>query len=277
MAIAESRRRRLVPLVILLPVTVALLFPLFWIISISLKGDTEQFVAPPTLIPNEIVFSNYRRLLTETNFPLYIFNSLFVAVMTVAVALGAGCPAAYAMARFRMLSRPGFTSLVLLAYMFPPILLGIPLFVLFTKAGLSDSYLGLILAHATFSLPFVMWMMRDFFLAVPVEIEEAGFVDGCGRMRLLWSVVLPIARPGLVAAGIFCFILSWSDYIYGLILMKSETRKTISVGLSLFIDSTTIEPGLMMAGAVLITVPALVCFMFVQRFLVQGLAMGAVK
>ena len=277
MAIAESRRRRLVPLVILLPVTVALLFPLFWIISISLKGDTEQFVAPPTLIPNEIVFSNYRRLLTETNFPLYIFNSLFVAVMTVVVALGAGCPAAYAMARFRMLSRPGFTSLVLLAYMFPPILLGIPLFVLFTKAGLSDSYLGLILAHATFSLPFVMWMMRDFFLAVPVEIEEAGFVDGCGRMRLLWSVVLPIARPGLVAAGIFCFILSWSDYIYGLILMKSETRKTISVGLSLFIDSTTIEPGLMMAGAVLITVPALVCFMFVQRFLVQGLAMGAVK
>jgi len=90
-------------------------------------------------------------------------------------------------------------------------------------------------------------------------------------------VVLPIARPGLVAAGIFSFILSWSDYIYGLILMKSETRKTISVGLSLFIDSTTIEPGLMMAGAVLITVPALVCFMFVQRYLVQGLAMGAVK
>ena len=275
MAIAGGRRTA--PLVILLPITAALLFPLFWIISISLKGDTEQFVAPPTLIPNEIVFSNYRRLLTETNFPLYIFNSLFVALMTVVVALGAGCPAAYAMARFRMLSRPGFTSLVLLAYMFPPILLGIPLFVLFAKAGLSDSYLGLILAHATFSLPFVMWMMRDFFLAVPVEIEEAGLVDGCGRMRLLWSVVLPIARPGLVAAGIFCFILSWSDYIYGLILMKSETRKTISVGLSLFIDSTTIEPGLMMAGAVLITVPALVCFMFVQRFLVQGLATGAVK
>ena len=155
--------------------------------------------------------------------------------------------------------------------------LGIPLFVLFSKIGLSDSYLGLILAHATFALPFVMWMMRDFFLAVPVEIEEAAFVDGCGRLRLLWSVVLPIARPGLVAAGIFSFILSWSDYIYGLILMKSESRKTISVGLSLFIDSTTIEPGLMMAGAVLITVPALICFMFVQRYLVQGLAMGAVK
>jgi multiple sugar transport system permease protein len=262
---------------ILLPVTAVLLFPLFWIVSISLKGDMEQFVSPPTLVPVDVVFSNYQRLLTETSFPRYIANSLFVAFMTVVVALGAGCPAAYAMARFRMLARPEFTSLVLLAYMFPPILLGIPLFVLFSKVGLSDSYLGLILAHATFALPFVMWMMRDFFLAVPIEIEEAAFVDGCGRLRLLWSVVLPIARPGLVAAGIFSFILSWSDYIYGLILMKSESRKTISVGLSLFIDSTTIEPGLMMAGAVLITVPALICFMFVQRYLVQGLAMGAVK
>lgn len=274
---AVTAQTQVKALAVLLPITAVLLFPLFWIISISLKGDAEQFVSPPTLIPIDIVFSNYHRLLTETNFPRYIANSLFIASMTVVVALGAGCPAAYAMARFRVLARPEFTSLVLLSYMFPPILLGIPLFVLFTKVGLSDSYLGLILAHATFALPFVMWMMRDFFLAVPVEIEEAAFVDGCGRMRLFWSVVLPIARPGLVAAGIFSFILSWSDYIYGLILMKSETRKTISVGLSLFIDSTTIEPGLMMAGAVLITVPALVCFMFVQRYLVQGLAMGAVK
>ena len=197
--------------------------------------------------------------------------------MTVVVALGAGCPAAYAMARFRMLSHPGFTSLVLLAYMFPPILLGIPLFVLFAKAGLSDSYLGL-------------YPRACDLLAAVRDVDDARLLsrrtgrDRGSRVRRrmraqrpLWSVVLPIARPGLVAAGIFCFILSWSDYIYGLILMKSETRKTISVGLSLFIDSTTIEPGLMMAGAVLITVPALVCFMFVQRFLVQGLAMGAVK
>ena len=115
----------------------------------------------------------------------------------------------------------------------------------------------------TFALPFVMWMMRDFFLAVPVEIEEAAMIDGCGRLRTLWMIVLPTARPGLVAAGIFTFILSWNDYIYALILLKSESRKTISVGIALFIDSTTIEPGLMMAGAALITVPVLICFMFV--------------
>jgi len=261
----------------MLPLAAVMLFPLFWIISISLKGDTEQFATPPTLIPIEPVLSNFQRLLSETNFPVYIANSLVVAFATVVLALAVGCPAAYAMARFKMLSRPELTSLVLLTYMFPPILLGIPLFVIFSQVGLANSYLGLVLAHTTFALPFVMWMMRDFFLAVPIEMEEAAMVDGCGRLRLLWIVVIPIARPGLIAAGIFTFMLSWNDYIYALILMKSESRKTISVGLSLFIDSTTIEPGLMMAGAVLITVPVLVCFMFVQRHLVQGLAVGAVK
>jgi multiple sugar transport system permease protein len=250
---------------------------LLWIVSVSLKGDAEQFATPPALIPLVPVLSNYVRLLGETNFPRYIGNSLFVATATVLLSLLAGCPAAYAMARFKTLARPGVTSLVLLTYMFPPILIGIPLFVIYSKVGLADSYLGLILAHTTFALPFVMWMMRDFFLAVPVEMEEAALVDGCGRLRLLWIIVMPIARPGIVAAGIFTFILSWSDYMYALILVKSESRKTISIGLSLFVDSSTIEPGLMMAGSVLITVPVLIAFIFVQKYLVQGLAVGAVK
>jgi multiple sugar transport system permease protein len=272
-----SSRPGIGTLAIIAPVALVMLFPLLWIISVSLKGDAEQFATPPTLVPLVPVLSNYVRLLSETNFPRYIGNSLFVASATVMLSLVTGCLAAYAMARFKTLARPGVTSLVLLSYMFPPILIGIPLFVIYSKVGLADSYLGLILAHTTFALPFVMWMMRDFFLAVPVEVEEAALVDGCGRLRLLWIIVLPIARPGIVAAGIFTFILSWSDYMYALILVKSESRKTISIGLSLFVDSSTIEPGLMMAGSVLITVPVLIAFIFVQQYLVQGLAVGAVK
>jgi multiple sugar transport system permease protein len=254
-----------------------LLFPLAWILSVSLKGPTEQFVVPPTVLPLEPTLENYQRLLAETNFPRYIANSLGVAFATVLLALSVGSPAAYAMARSKLLSGPIVTSMVLLVYMFPPILLGIPIFVIFARLGLADSYLGLILAHTTFALPFVVWMLRDFFLAVPSEVEEAALVDGCSRLRVLWGIVLPIASPGLVACGIFTFILSWNDYIYALILMKSESHKTISLGISLFIDSSTIEPGLMMAGAALITVPVLICFMFVQRYLVQGLAVGAIK
>lgn len=256
---------------------VVFLFPLVWILSVSLKGPTEQFVVPPTVVPVEPTLENYHRLLAETNFLRYILNSLGIAFATVLLALSIGAPAAYAMARFKLLSGPIVSAMVLLVYMFPPILLGIPLFVIFARLGLADSYLGLVLAHTTFALPFVVWMLRDFFLAVPFEIEEAALVDGCTRWRVLWGIVMPIASPGLVACGIFTFILSWNDYIYALILMKSESHKTISLGIALFIDSSTIEPGLMMAGAALITVPVLVGFMFVQRYLVQGLAVGAIK
>ena len=258
-------------------VAFAALLPLAWMISVSLKPATEQFVFPPTLLPADPILDNYARLISDTNFPRYILNSLWVACATVVLSLLIGCPAAYAMARFSMLARPALTSLVLLVYMFPPILLGIPLFVIFAQLGLTDTYTGLILAHTTFALPFIVWMMRDFFQAVPVEIEEAALVDGCSRLRVLVAIALPIVRPGLIAAGIFTFMLSWSDYIYALILMTSEGRKTISLGLTLFIDSTSIEPGLMMAAGVLITVPVLICFVFVQKYLVQGLAVGAVR
>lgn len=255
----------------------AFTFPLVWMASVSFKSEAEQFVTPPTLVPIEPVLGNYRRLLADTNFPRYVWNSSVVAICTVLLALGIASPGAYALTRFPFLARPLFASAILFVYMFPPILLGVPLFVIFTALGLTNTLAGLVLAHTTFALPFVLWMLRDFFLAVPREVEEAALVDGCGRPRVLWNVVLPVARPGLVAAGIFTFILSWNDYIYALILMTSESKKTITVGIALFVESTTIEPGLMMAGGVLITIPVLVLFMFVQRYLVQGLAAGAVR
>ena len=256
---------------------VVLTFPFFWMLSVSFKGDTEQFAFPPTLLPLEPILDNYRRLLADTNFPRYVQNSLVVALSTVVLALALASPAAYAMSRVRFLSKPVLTAAILFLYMFPPILLGVPLFVIFAKIGLTNSLFGLVLAHTTFALPFVLWMLRDFFLAVSPEIEEAAMVDGCGRLRVLWSIVMPVARPGLIAAGIFAFILSWNDYIYALILLSSESRRTITVGLALFVESTTIEPGLMMAGGVLVTAPVLVLFMFVQKFLVQGLATGSVR
>lgn len=252
-------------------------FPLLWMLSISFKGESEYFLTPPTLMPVHPTLHNYARLLQETNFPQYLWNSIVVATATVLFSLAIATLGAYALTRFSFLARPIFASAILFIYMFPPILIGLPLFVIFAQLKLTNSFVGLILAHTTFALPFLLWMLRDFFLAIPREVEEAALVDGCSRARTLWSVVLPLARPGLIAAGIFAFILSWNDYIYALILMTSESRKTITVGISLFVESTTIEPGLMMAGGVLITAPVLVLFIFVQRYLVQGLAAGAIK
>jgi len=256
---------------------IVMLFPLFWMMSLSFRADTEQFVIPPTLLPAEPVVGNYTRLLQETNFGWYVWNSLVIATATVVFTLTIACPGAYALTRFSFLARPVFATGILFIYMFPPIFLGIPLFVIFSSLKLTNSFVGLVLAHTTFALPFLLWMLRDFFLAIPRELEEAALVDGCSRPGALRRVVLPLARPGLIAAGIFAFILSWNDYVYALILMTSESRKTITVGLSLFVESTTIEPGLMTAGGVLVTVPVLVLFMFVQRYLVQGLAAGAIR
>jgi ABC-type glycerol-3-phosphate transport system permease component len=253
------------------------LFPLVWMLSVAFKGDAEQFVTPPTLLPATPVLDNFTRLIAQTNFPRYIWNSTLVAVATVVLALVIACPGAYALTRFAFLARPVVASAILFIYMFPPIFLGVPLFVLFTGLKLTNTLLGLVLAHTTFALPFLLWMLKDFFLAVPREVEEAALVDGCSRPRALLRVVLPMARPGLIAAGIFAFMLSWNDYIYALILMTSESRKTITLGISLFVESTTIEPGLMMAGGVLTTVPVLILFMLVQRYLIQGMAAGAIR
>jgi multiple sugar transport system permease protein len=256
---------------------IVLIFPLLWMASVSLKGDAEQFVSPPTLLPAEPILGNFVRLFRDTNFPRYVWNSTVVAVATVVLALGIASPGAYALTRFAFLARPVVASAILFIYMFPPIFLGVPLFVIFTRLKLTNTFLGLILAHTTFALPFIIWMLRDFFLAVPREVEEAALVDGCSRPRALLRVVMPMVRPGLIASGIFAFMLSWNDYVYALILMSSESRKTITLGISLFVDSTAIEPGLMMAGGVLTTIPVLILFMFVQRYLVQGLGSGAIK
>lgn len=276
-AVGVTRLQTILTCAAVLPSTLVLIFPLIWMLSVSLKGDAEQFVSPPTLLPVEPVLDNYRRLFEQTNFVRYVWNSTVVASSTVVLALTIATLGAYALTRFAFLARPIFGTLILFVYMFPPILLGIPLFVVFTGVGLTDTFTGLVLAHTTFALPFLLWMLRDFFLAIPRELEEAALVDGCSRLRALWGVVLPLAVPGMVAAGIFAFILSWNDYVYALILMKSEAQKTIALGISLFVESTTIEPGLMMAGGVLVTLPVLVLFVFVQRYLVQGLAAGAVK
>lgn len=254
-----------------------ILFPLFWMISVSLKSDAEQFASPPTLLPIEPTLDSYYKLFEATNFVTYTFNSLIVAVCTVALSLAIASPASYALTRFPFLSKPVFSAAVLFIYMFPPILLGVPLFIIFARLGLTNSLFGLVLAHTTFALPFVIWMLRDFFLAIPRDVEDSAMVDGCSRPRVLWSISLPMARPGLIAAGIFTFILSWNDYIYALILIKSESVKTLSLGISMFIESTSIEPGLMMSSGVLITAPILIMFMFIQKYLVQGLGAGSVK
>jgi multiple sugar transport system permease protein len=252
-------------------------FPLYWMAVTSLKLQTEVFRVPPTFLPATWTLEHYTNLFRLTDFGLLFMNSLKVCVLSTAMALVVGSLGAYALARFRLRGKEAYGRLVLLAYMFPGALLVIPLLLLFRDLGLTNGHLGLSLAYLTFALPFVMWVMRDFFASVPVDLEEAALIDGASRLGALWDVVLPQAVPGLIATGIFAFLFAWNEYLFALILISDESLRTLPPGMMRFVSTTDTNWGLVMAASTLATLPMAVAFGLVQRYLVTGLGAGGVK
>lgn len=263
----------------LIVVTISLVcFPLYWMAISSVKQYDELFSRNFDLLPSGAsTLQNYTELLHKTLFARYFLNSLIVAVLATAGSVVAAVLAGFGVTRFDFPGRKLIASSVLFTYMFPPILLSIPLFVMLKNAGLVNSLFGLALAHVSFTLPLAMWLAIIFFEAIPIDLDEAAMIDGAGRLRTLWAVILPIAIPGVVAICVFSFILSWNDYLFALVLIVDETKKTLPVGVAGFVEATSVEWGLLMAGGVLITLPVLIGFSIAQRWLIEGLGAGAVK
>jgi len=252
-------------------------FPLYWMTITSLKPQTEVFRVPPTFLPAAWTLEHYVSLFRLTDFGLLFMNSLKVCLLSTALALGVGILGAYSLARFRGRGKEAYGRLVLLAYMFPGALLVIPLLLLFRELGLTNGHLGLSLAYLTFSLPFVMWVMRDFFASVPVDLEEAALIDGATRLGALWDVVLPQAVPGIIATGIFAFLFAWNEYLFALVLISDESLRTLPPGMMRFVSTTDTNWGLIMAASTLATLPMALAFGLVQRYLVTGMGAGGVK
>ncbi len=262
----------------LLALTVLLVgFPMFWMVSSSFMPYGELFGRDLRLLPSSPTLQHYRDLLVRTDFALYFRNSLIVALLATAGSVMLAILAGYGMTRFRFRGREVISKLVLFTYMFPPILVAIPLFVLLKSAGLTNSLFGLALAHVSFALPLAMWLSIIFFNAIPIELDEAAMIDGASRLTVLIRIILPVALPGVIATAVFSFVLSWNDYLFSLLLIVSERHKTLPVGVAGFQDATSVEWGLIMAGGVLITAPVLLAFAFVQRWLIQGLSAGGIK
>ncbi len=251
--------------------------PFLWMTSTSLKPPGEVFAEPPTVVPNAPTLDNFRRLFTGTNFLVYFRNSVVVSGLAVLLTLAVGSAGAYSLTRYRYPGREQISILILGTYMFAPIMIVIPLFILVKRAGIENTHLALVLAFTSFCLPFTLWLLRAFFETIPVELEEAALVDGANRFRAVVYVVLPLALPGLVATGIFTFILAWNDYIFTRILISSDELKTLPVGVQDLFHSALIDWGLIMAAGVLITIPALAFFVAVQRHLVAGWGSGGLK
>lgn len=252
------------------------LFPLLWVVGLSFKTRLQVFADPPLLLWRPTI-ANYQAVLHGTDFIAAFANSFLVSTGAVLLSLAVGVPAAYAMARFPSPRRSFLFFALLLMRMLPPIAVLVPMYVLFSKLGLVTTRLSVVLAYSTFSLPLVVWIMRGFFEELPRELEESAWVDGASRFQAFWRVVLPLIRPGLVAASILSLQIAWNDFLFAAVLTNNRTR-TLPVLMAAFTTGDTgIDWGGMTASGVLIVLPVILFSFAAQRHLVSGLSSGAVK
>jgi len=250
--------------------------PYLWMMLTSVKPDADITQWPLRYIPSRVTFEHYDALLAHTSFLGNLLNSLIVAVGSVVVGLAVSVPAAYAFSRFRFAGRRALMTQFLVINMFPIVLLIIPLFVLMRSLGLLDTFIGIIAGHATFAVPFAIWMLTSYMNAIPKEIDDAAFVDGASRLQTIRLVLLPLVMPGLVTTAIYIFVTSWNEYLFAMMLSGDNVR-TVTVALQHFIGEFTVQWGLLTAGGTLIAIPVTILFLIVQRRLVGGLTAGAVK
>lgn len=246
-------------------------------ISTSFKPLREIFLFPPSFLPNDFTLANFGRLFEQTRFLTYFRNSVFVSFTTVVLTITIGSAGAYSLTRFKFYGRDKIASFILFTYMFAPIMIVIPFYVLIRKMGIANTHVALIMAYTAFCLPFSLWLLRAFFQSIPLTLELAAMIDGASRFQAVIYVVLPLALPGIIATSIFTFILAWNDYIFVRILITSDELKTLSVGIADLYNATVIDWGMIMAGSMLITVPVLIFFVFIQRYLIAGWGAGGMK
>ncbi|MBM3572228.1 MAG: carbohydrate ABC transporter permease [Alphaproteobacteria bacterium] len=253
-------------------------FPLLWMITTALKPQPELFAFPPTFLPKQPTLEYFARLLFETPFPRYFVNSVLVASATTAVVIVVATLGAHSLVRFDYPGRRLGAQAVLLTYLLPPVVLVLPLYLLMAWLGLVNTLMGLVLAYTTFALPFSLWLLRSFMASIPADLEAAALVDGAGRMGAFFDVILPQALPGIISTALFSFILAWNEYLYALILINEDAKKTLPPGVTTMLTGTfNIEWSLLMAASVMMSIPVIVAFAFLQKHLTRGFGAGAVK
>ncbi|MER5886605.1 carbohydrate ABC transporter permease [Streptomyces sp. NPDC001941] len=258
---------------LLLAVVVAV-FPPLWLLVTSFKPKTEAFT---TSLVERFTLGNYGHVLNDTAFLSWLGNSLLVVCLTTVIGVLVSATTGYAVSRFRFPGMRPLMWLLLITQMFPVAVLIVPLYNLLATLGLLNQPLGLVLTYLTVSVPFCAWMMKGYFDGIPVEIDEAGRVDGLNPFGTFWRLVLPLAKPGLAVTAFYSFITGWAEVAYASAFMTGEENLTLAGGLQTFVNQYTSDWGSLTAAAVLIAAPAAVVFAFVQRHLVSGLTAGATK
>jgi multiple sugar transport system permease protein len=269
--------------VVIVVLLVATLFPMYYMVVLSLRSLDEVVLRPGLLWPAEFDWSTYVQVLVPEEeggqgFLVFMRNSAVLAVLTVVFTLLAAIPGAYAISRLEFFGRRQVSALFLAVYLFPAILLAVPLFVFFSAIGLRGSLVGLVVVYVAQTVPLSIYMLRNYFETVPVSLEQAAAMDGASRWTILRRISLPLAMPAVVSNGLYVFMIAWNEFLFALLfLAENRPRWTVSLGLAQLSGSIEIPTTVLMAGSVLLTLPIVVLFFLAERLLVEGLTSGAEK
>jgi multiple sugar transport system permease protein len=263
--------------VILIPFFVIFLFPFIVMVSTSLKKNSEVYQQPPTFVPNEVVFGNYRDIWSEASLATFFRNSLMIGLGTAVLALVLAIPAAYALARFKFKMRQVYLFTLLVIQMFSPIVIILALFKQISAYDLLNSLSTLIVINAAFGLSYAVWLLTGYFQTIPAEIEEAAMMDGTSRIHAVLAMTIPLSWPGIVAAGIFTFMGAWNEFLFAVTFISDEDKIPITVGLFQFVGHFQVEWNYLMAASLVTTAIVLALFLTVQQHLTRGLLGGGVK
>ncbi len=270
--------KRIILHLLVLIIVVAFMFPLYWMISTAFKSNNVLLKIPPEWFPKKPILENFVKILTNSDFIGFYKNTIITSVATTLLCLFISVHASYSFSRFTYRFNKTLLLGILSTQMFPGIVLLLSLYMIYRKLGLLNTYLALILACTTKALPLGIWMLKGFFDTIPKSIEEAAYIDGAGKLQTLYLIVMPLIKTGIIAVAIYAFMITWDDFIYALTLINRAEKRTLPAGLALaFLGEYGYNWAGIMAAAVAASLPILIIFIFLQKYMIAGLTAGAVK
>jgi arabinogalactan oligomer/maltooligosaccharide transport system permease protein len=274
----DSPFKRLLIHLTLILCCVATIYPVLRVFSVSLRPGDRLLSTSLRIIPADATFQNYKDLLTDTDFLLWVWNSLMITAGTAVAGVTLAATSAYAFSRWRFRARNASLIFLLTTQMIPAAMLMVPLYILALRNGLIGSYRGLIITYSVTAVPFSIWILKGYYDTIPRELEEAGLIDGAGRMGTFWRIILPLSTPSLAIVALFNFTQAWNDYLFARIIIgNAQQIWTWPLGLRTMQEQFRTEWGMFSAGSILVTIPVLILFLYSSKYLISGLTLGSVK
>lgn len=274
-----NKKKNILFCIISVIVLCVLLFPLFWIFITSLKTEAEIFQIPPTFYPHELNLKSYAAQVENGDFNMFraFSNSFIISIGAMLIAVILAVPASYAIARYRFVGRKGMLLAFLVTQMLPVSVLLTPMFIMFKGMNVYNTWLSAILADATLGIPFSVLILKNYFASIPKELEEAAYIDGCGRLKAFIKVLVPVAKPGVIVCAIFSFLYSWGDLAYGMTFILDQQKRPITAGIFNFMGQYGTTWSYLTAFAIVTIIPVALIFIFMQKYIIAGMTSGAVK